>query len=555
MRKLVSLLFVLTLVLPLALPFGVALAQENTDVLEALQGYNDNLPPAFGNVSVADLSVEMLENPDLILVDVRQPDEYAQGHVEGAINIPIRELADNLGALSDLDAPIVTICGSAWRSPIAMASLQIMGYDNVRSMSGGMRAWTDAGLAVSTEGFEPMISQAPAGLDPDVVAAVDAQLSGLPEGWGSIKAEDLNIELAETPPDLLIDVRTPEEWAKGYIAGAVHMPLQSLMSYVDELPEDKAANIVVYCGVGHRGNIAATMLRTLGYTNVRNVSGGIGGWTTAGLPLEGAPEAEAEAAPAFDLNAALTDYVAGLPGNFNAVRVADVETAISENPDLVLVDVRTPDEYADGHFEGAINIPISELTDHLDLLPALDADIIVYCGSGHRSALGMAALNLLGYSKALSMLGGVKAVAEGQIPLVTEPTDAAAGTAPDINPALLAAVDAYVKAIPAGYYTISADDLNVALVENPPALIDVRTEGEIANGKIEGALALPLSSFMAAQDQWPQDKTAPVVIYGSDGHRSVIAMVAMQMLGYENVRSLAGGTKAWTAKSYPLVTD
>lgn len=553
MRKLAYWLLVLTMVLPLALPFGLALAQEDTAVLDALQTYNDNLPPAYGNVSVADLSVELLENPDLTLIDVRQPEDYAAGHIEGAINIPIREVGKNLNLLPDLDAPIVTICGSSFRSPQVMTALQILGYTNVRNMAGGMRAWTDEGLAVSTEPVEPVTGEAPAGLNPEVLAAIDAALSGLPDSWGGVKAEDLNVEMTEKPLDLLIDVRTPEEWAKGYIAGAVHMPLQGLMSYVDELPEAKDANIVVYCGVGHRGNIAATMLRTLGYTNIRNLSGGIGGWTTAGLPLEGAPEAEA--APAFDLNAALTGYFAGLPGSFNAIRVPDVAAAIATNPDLILVDVRTADEYADGHFAGAINIPITELTDHLDLLPNQDADIIVYCGSGHRSALGMMTLNLLGYNKALSMLGGMKAIADSAIPLVTEPTDVAAGAAPVIDPALLAAVDAYVKAIPAGYYTISADDLNVALVENPPAVIDVRTEAEVAKGKIEGAQFLTLSAFMASPDQWPQDLAAPVVIYDSDGHRSAMAMVAMQMLGYENVRSLGGGTKGWTAKNYPLVTE
>ncbi len=285
MRKFAYWLLVLTMVLPLALPFGLALAQEDTAVLDALQTYNDNLPPAFGNVPVADLSVELLENPDLTLIDVRQPEDYAAGHIEGAINIPIREVGKNLNRLPDLDAPIVTICGSSFRSPQVMTALQILGYTNVRNMAGGMRAWTDEGLAVSTEPVEPVAGEAPAGLNPEVLAAIDAALSGLPDSWGGVKAEDLNVEMTEKPLDLLIDVRTPEEWAKGYIAGAVHMPLQGLMSYVDELPEAKDANIVVYCGVGHRGNIAATMLRTLGYTNIRHLSSGLQGWKQLGYPV------------------------------------------------------------------------------------------------------------------------------------------------------------------------------------------------------------------------------------------------------------------------------
>lgn len=555
MRKFAYLLLVLTLVLPLALPFGAALAQESTAVLDALQAYNDNLPPGFGNIQVADLSVEILENPDLVLIDVRQPDDYAEAHIEGAINIPIREVAKNLDKLPALDAPIITICGSSWRSPQVMTALQILGYTNVRNMAGGMRAWNEAGFPVTAEATEAVAAEVPAEINADVLAAVDAALSGLPDGWGSVKAEDLNIALIETPPALLIDVRTPEEWASGYIAGATHMPLQSLMSFADQLPEAKDAYIVVYCGVGHRGNIAATMIRTMGYTNVQNLSGGIGGWTGANLPLEGAPEAAPEEVVELDVAALLTDYVAGLPGSFNAIRNTDVATAIAENAELVVVDVRSAEEFANGHFEGAINIPITELTDHLDLLPNQDADIVVYCGSGHRSVLGMVSLNLLGYDNALSMLGGLKSLEEGLIPLVTEPTDVVAGETPAFDAAVFEAVDAYIESIPQGFGTISADDLNVALVENAPVVIDVRTEPEVANGMIEGAQFITLSDFLTAQAEWPQDLTAPVVVYDSDGHRSAMAMVAMQMLGYENVKSLGGGVKGWTAKSYPLVTE
>src|SRR5690606_18422201 len=118
---------------------------------------------------------------------------------------------------------------------------------------GGMRASDEDGFATVTEPTEAEAGTAPE-VDPDVLAAVDAQLSSLPQGFGGIKAEDLNVKLVEAPPAMLIDVRTPEEWAKGYIAGATHMPLQELMSFVDDLPADKDAEIVIYCGVGHRGN-------------------------------------------------------------------------------------------------------------------------------------------------------------------------------------------------------------------------------------------------------------------------------------------------------------
>jgi len=555
MRKLSYLLLVLALALPLALPFAPALAQESATVVAALETYNENLPAGYGNISVADLSVEMIDKPDLVLVDVRQPEEYAEAHIPGAFNIPLRELAQTLDKLPDLDAEIVVYCGSAFRSSIAMTSLQVLGYTNVRNMAGGFAAWQGEEFATTTDVTEAEAGDAPE-LDPEVLAAVDAQLAGLPQGWGSVKAEDLNVELIENPPALLIDVRTPTEWEeKGYIAGAVNQPLEQFMSFAGEWPEDKDANIVIYCAAGHRGNMAATLMRTLGYTNVRNLAGGFGAWSTAGLPFEGGEPAPAEAAvEEFDPVALWSDYLAGMPASFNAVRVGDAAEQVASNPELVIVDVRTVDEYTEGHIAGALNIPLTEVTDHLDMLPNLDDPILVVCGSGHRSAMAMVALNLLGYDGATSMLSGMSAWTGAGYDVTTEPAEAEAGAAPEVDPAVFEMVDAYMKAIPAGFYTIKADDLNLALIENPPALIDVRTNSEVEQGIIGGATHIELREFMNRMGDWPEDKTQPVVVYAL-GHRSVIAMMAMQMLGYEDVRSLAGGVNAWTGADYPLVTE
>ncbi len=548
MRKVSFIVLILALVLPLAIPLAPAAAQENV-VLERLEAYNANLPAGYGNITVGDLSVEMIENPDLFIVDVRQPEEYAAGHLPGAINIPLRDLAKNLDALGALDTKMVVYCGSGWRSAIAMTALQILGYTDVRNMKGGFKAWTAEEYAVTEEVFEAETTEAP-DIDAAILNVVDAALSGIPEGWAIVTAENLNIELIETPPDLLIDVRKPAEWDEGYIPGAVHMQLEELMSHVSELPEDKAANIVVYCAAGHRGNMAATMLRTMGYTNVRNLAGGFGAWSAAGLPVEGAATAEE-----FNLAALLDAYISNLPASFNAIRANDLAAVLAEEPDILLVDVRTVDEFEDGHLEGAINVPLVELTNHLDMLPDPGQKMVVYCGSGHRSAMAMVLLNLLGYENAVSLLGGVKAWTAAELPVTTDVVDYEPGVAPEFDATLLELIDAYVKAIPAGYYTIGADDLNIALIENPPYLIDVRTDGEVADGFIEGAVHVELRSFVSQMDQWPADLSEPTVVYCGSGHRSVISMVTMQLMGYENVRSLAGGMKAWLAKEYPVVAE
>jgi 3-mercaptopyruvate sulfurtransferase SseA len=67
------------------------------------------------------------------------------------------------------------------------------------------------------------------------------------------------------------------------------------------------------------------------------------------------------------------------------VTVAEAKALIEEKPDMVILDVRTPSEFDDGHIEGAINIPVDYLAERLDEL-SKDDELLVYCRTGNRSA-------------------------------------------------------------------------------------------------------------------------------------------------------------------------
>ncbi|HEY8806958.1 MAG TPA: rhodanese-like domain-containing protein [Candidatus Limnocylindria bacterium] len=81
----------------------------------------------------------------------------------------------------------------------------------------------------------------------------------------------------------LLDVREPDEWQAGHIAGSQHVPLGELRSRLAEVPKDKT--ILAICRHGNRSEAAARGLRTLGYA-VENLEGGVTAWRGAGLPLE-----------------------------------------------------------------------------------------------------------------------------------------------------------------------------------------------------------------------------------------------------------------------------
>lgn len=133
------------------------------------------------------------------------------------------------------------------------------------------------------------IVEVPAEVDEAAIVheAVDAYLKSIPVGvWFLIPPEKLRERLDAGVPTFLLDVRTPKEWDESRIAGAVHVQLTALTDYMDALPADKDAPIVIYCKMGYRGGLALSALRILGYTNVLNLSGGILAWQAAGFPVE-----------------------------------------------------------------------------------------------------------------------------------------------------------------------------------------------------------------------------------------------------------------------------
>ncbi|MDQ7000054.1 MAG: rhodanese-like domain-containing protein, partial [Mariprofundus sp.] len=85
-------------------------------------------------------------------------------------------------------------------------------------------------------------------------------------------------------PFIMLDVRTPEEYAQGHIAGAKLIPVQILAEHLSEVPHDK--QVYVYCHSGKRSARAAKLLADHGFTNIENIKGGIVAWKEAGYPVE-----------------------------------------------------------------------------------------------------------------------------------------------------------------------------------------------------------------------------------------------------------------------------
>jgi rhodanese-related sulfurtransferase len=90
------------------------------------------------NVDAAEMAMDIPFDENLVILDVRRPVEYAEGHVENAVNIPLSDLSDpgNLVQLEDRDNLYIH-CARGYRSVIAASILKQQGYNNLRNISGG----------------------------------------------------------------------------------------------------------------------------------------------------------------------------------------------------------------------------------------------------------------------------------------------------------------------------------------------------------------------------------------------------------------------------------
>jgi rhodanese-related sulfurtransferase len=94
-------------------------------------------------------AVMLINEKDAVVVDVREPHEWAKGHIVNARLIPLGELEKRLGELEDLKhKPVIVACQSGTRAPAACKKLIQAGFDKVCLLKNGMAAWEDASLPV-----------------------------------------------------------------------------------------------------------------------------------------------------------------------------------------------------------------------------------------------------------------------------------------------------------------------------------------------------------------------------------------------------------------------
>lgn len=188
-------------------------------------------------------TVKARQNADAVVIDTRDPAEFAISHLRDAVNVPLDgRFAEQAGMVVPADAEAIIACEPG-RGREAVIRLGRIGFDRVA----GITADYEAALLADTD-----------------AAATSVRI---------LAADVASLDLTQVQ---LVDVRNPGETADGTIPGAIEIPLGALPARVDEL--DPGRPVVVYCASGMRSSVAASWLTARGFSDVSDVIGGYQGW-------------------------------------------------------------------------------------------------------------------------------------------------------------------------------------------------------------------------------------------------------------------------------------
>ena len=206
--------------------------------------------------------VETMLKEGALLIDVREPDEFDEARIAGAVLLPMSEIRDRWQEIPR-DRPVVLYCRSGNRSgQIAGALWMRAGYDNIYNLAGGILDWFSQGLPVDSRPLQ------------QTYAHTSYEEVHVREAWRRFNG------LAH----VLIDVREVDEFVSGHPSGALNIPLSELDEAIARLRN--LGPLLLICNSGNRSGLAAEWLLEEGIMQVSNVEGGVIAWQKQRLPWE-----------------------------------------------------------------------------------------------------------------------------------------------------------------------------------------------------------------------------------------------------------------------------
>lgn len=480
-------------------------------------------------IAVDELQALLASDDGYAVLDVRERGEFALEQIPGTTPLARGTLEYRAQTMVPRrDIPIVVLCDDGQRSALAATTLQAMSFAHVRVLDGGLNAWKARGLPTQ-EGWGV------GGKAYGEYLAVDAAVP-------QVTAEELAARRGGNQPPVVMDVRTEDEFLRGHVPQAYHVPGGNLPLEAPWLVPSLDSPVVVSCAGRTRGILGAQLLREAGFTNVAALLNGAMGWKLAGLPIEEGPGSGRPPARPSATTAAVAESTRRLAEQegLTAISLERLDRLAGGEAPWYLVDVRLPAEYRAGHILGALPLPAGQLALHYENHIAVrQSTIVVVADDPVRPWWAAALLRRLGFPRVQVLDGGLGAwTAAGRGLETGDGLPEAFG---------LARARSHVSAVaPAAL----AGRLQGG---ERPLLLDVRGSSEFALGHLPGARWLARGKLEAGIAAVAPDRTAPIVTVCDTGVRSTLAAATLQELGYTRVEQLDGGVDAWRAAGLSTV--
>lgn len=235
-------------------PFGSA-----NDPVNIAGFVAENRMSGYAPLVTASEIEEALKDKKVLMIDIRDVFTYRKGHVEGAVNMAAEEVFERLGQ-ENRNTTILIMDETGKVAHRVARSLMLNGFENVLYLAGGYK---------SLELYQRSL-----GYDSLAVGVAPVEKKSLDDHITTEEAEEntLEEEALSGTGRLVVDVRTPEEYAMGAYPGAVNIPLDELTARVGEMGS-KDREIILYCASGARSAYAQRFLAGEGFIRVTNGGG------------------------------------------------------------------------------------------------------------------------------------------------------------------------------------------------------------------------------------------------------------------------------------------
>ena len=354
----------------------------------------------------------------------------------------------------------------------------------------------------------------------------------------SISCPEVAELMSSTGLYAIFDVRERGEYNECQIPNTTSLPRSQIEFRISQLVPNPTLPIVVYDEGNTRASLAAKTLAQLGYAQVSILDGGLTAWRKDGRATVSGVNVPSKAfGESVHRERSIPDI---LPEELKALQ------ACSAN--LIILDVRTPEEYGRFCIPHGINVPGGDLilwADELKQKP--DTTVVVNCAGRTRSIIGTAALRRLG-------LTNVRALKNGTMGWVLAGMDLERSPARTTPPSPLHS-HAQAKSLARQLASeenipwISPRQVSSALARihhGVTYLIDVRSEGEYESGHVPGSLSVSGGQAVQRADDFVAVRNAQIIFISNESARAVMAAYWYRQMGFPNVSVLEGGLRAWS---------